>query len=138
MKKRKGSIPLGELLVLLLGLVAVMMVFSEFLSVCRGIAIKDEANQIARNYILEMETVGYLNAASSNSLRQELSLLGVTNVDLTGTTMADAGYGNRVYLRISFQIPTETLNTSGGDLMSFFFEDTQIPISIEKMSTAKR
>ena len=138
MKKRKGSIPIGELLILLIGLAALAVVFSTCLKVIRCVSIRDKADQIARCYILEMETVGYLSATSGNSLTQELLALDVTDVDLTGTTMTDVGYGQRIYLQISYQIPMENLNTSSGNLMSFFFEDKKMLMNIKKMSTAKR
>lgn len=84
-----------------------------------------------------METMGYLDAASRTSLMQDLSDLQVTDIDLTGSTMTDAGYGNAVYLQITCKLPIEQLNMDGNDMLRFFFEDGTIPIRVRRMSTAK-
>lgn len=52
--------------------------------------------------MLTMETMGYLDPANQTTLVQELSDLQVTDIDLTGSTMSDAEYGNAVYLQISW------------------------------------
>ena len=78
-----------------------------------------------------------LNAASRTSLMQDLSDLQVTDIDLTGSTMTDAGYGNAVYLQITCKLPIEQLNMDGNDMLRFFFEDGTIPIRVRRMSTAK-
>lgn len=71
------------------------------------------------------------------SLMQDLSDLQVTDIDLTGSTMTDAGYGNAVYLQITCKLPIEQLNMDGNDMLRFFFEDGTIPIRVRRMSTAK-
>lgn len=81
--------------------------------------------------------MGYLDAASRTSLMQDLSDLQVTDIDLTGSTMTDAGYGNAVYLQITCKLPIEQLNMDGNDMLRFFFEDGTIPIRVRRMSTAK-
>lgn len=91
----------------------------------------------SRKYMLTMETMGYLDAASRTSLMQDLSDLQVTDIDLTGSTMTDAGYGNAVYLQITCKLPIEQLNMDGNDMLRFFFEDGTIPIRVRRMSTAK-
>ena len=78
-----------------------------------------------------------LDAASRTSLMQDLSDLQVTDIDLTGSTMTDAGYGNAVYLQITCKLPIEQLNMDGNDMLRFFFEDGTIPIRVRRMSTAK-
>lgn len=70
--------------------------------------------------MLTMETMGYLDAASRTSLMQDLSDLQVTDIDLTGSTMTDAGYGNAVYLQITCKLPIEQLNMDGNDMLRFF------------------
>lgn len=101
------------------------------------LSLNEDVKQISRKYMLTMETMGYLDAASRTSLMQDLSDLQVTDIDLTGSTMTDAGYGNAVYLQITCKLPIEQLNMDGNDMLRFFFEDGTIPIRVRRMSTAK-
>ena len=61
---------------------------------------KTAAGQIARNYILRMETAGYLTQADEGRLREELAQNGITDIDLTGTTKEQMVYGSEITLRI--------------------------------------
>ena len=61
---------------------------------------KDADQQLARKYILKMETEGRLTDADRTTLCQELESLGVTGVDLGGSTLEKAGYGEAIVLVI--------------------------------------
>lgn len=56
--------------------------------------------QLARCYLLKMETVGYLAAQDQTQLTAELEKLGITGIDYEGSTLNPAGYGNDVVLQI--------------------------------------
>ena len=47
---------------------------------------KLEVSQIARRYILQMETKGYLESMSEQQLYEDLQRVGMKNIDLSGTT----------------------------------------------------
>lgn len=64
------------------------------------IAKKAEVGQLARCYLLKMETVGYLAAQDQMQLTAELENLGMTGIDYEGSTLNPAGYGNDVVLQI--------------------------------------
>lgn len=117
--------------------VAAAIIMTSYINVLKVIAAKDDVDQLARKYILEMETLGYLSVASEVQLRQELTDLGATQIDLSGTTYTDAGYGNTVYLKIKCNLSASALNMSGGNMMRFFFEETAYPVEVQRMSTAK-
>ena len=135
MKKRKGTlVDFLPSCIVIIGLTILML---SYLSIIEAGDTKKEADQLARKYILEMETVGYLSAESRENLLLELEELGIENIDLEGTTFSQAGYGNAVYLSLKCSIPANSLNTNSGDLLSYFFEDIYIPVEIKKMSTAK-
>lgn len=68
---------------------------------------KAEVSQIARQYILRMETVGYLTEADRIALRQELDEAGVTEVELSGTTMTPVTYGDMITLEIRGKLEGE-------------------------------
>lgn len=61
---------------------------------------KAEVSQIARQYILKMETVGYLEEADRIRLGRELDSAGVTDLELAGTTMSPVTYGDIITLEI--------------------------------------
>ena len=99
---QEGSI--GDLLsvgLCILAMLAVMMAFME----CAGLVHKKTIiSQLARSYILRMETTGYLSQAQEDELRNRLETVGVTQIDLTGSTREPVGYGGEIVLRISGKI----------------------------------
>lgn len=135
MKKREGNII--DILSSLFLLITSFIIVTAYLTCIQMITIKADADQIARRYILDMETTGYMSVSSRTQLLQELEEISATDIDLSGTTFANVGYGNPVYLSIKCNIQGENLNTTSGNMLSFFFEDAKIPVEIYKMSTAK-
>lgn len=61
---------------------------------------KMEVSQIARKYILRMETVGMLTDEDRAELCAELDSAGVTNLRLDGTTFSQVGYGEPIILQM--------------------------------------
>lgn len=68
---------------------------------------KAEVGQVARKYILRMETVGYLTPSDRTALQQELTSLGVTEIDLEGTTLYEMSYGSPITLEIGGKLKGE-------------------------------
>lgn len=99
---QEGNI--GDLLSVGLCILAMLAIMMSFMDCMTLIGRKTAAGQIARNYILRMETVGYLTQKEEESLREELSRNGITNIDLTGTTREQTAYGAPVTLRIRGKI----------------------------------
>ena len=83
--------------IFILAMTAIMMSFMDDMQLVQQ---KMEINQIARNGILRMETVGYLSSEDQMVMRQELEKQGVTDLDLGGTTMNEVGYGEKITLEI--------------------------------------
>lgn len=135
MKKRKGSIV--DILPSMIMVIAAVMLIMVFFDLYQILSLNEDVKQIARKYMLTMETMGYLDPANQTTLVQELSDLQVTDIDLTGSTMSDAEYGNAVYLQTSCKLPMEQLNMDGYDMLQFVFQDKSIPIRVRRMSTAK-
>lgn len=103
MKKRKGSVV--DILPSMIMVIAAVILITVFFGLYQILSLNEDVKQISRKYMLTMETMGYLDAASRTSLMQDLSDLQVTDIDLTGSTMTDAGYGNAVYLQITCKLP---------------------------------
>lgn len=126
-----------DILPSMLVLLAAIVLVTAYMDVCALLNAAEDVKQVSRKYILSMETKGYLDDEDRNSLIEELTDLNVTGIDLTGTTMSDVGYGNPIQLSISCNLPVEQLNTSSGDMLSFFFADGVMSIHEDRMSTAK-
>jgi hypothetical protein len=133
-KKEAGSI-IENMLVALVGMVLttafLVIIFGAFAS----ISDKWRMNQVAREYMLLMETEGYLTAEDKVELIKELEACGLYNISLSGTTVSEVGYGNRIYLKISGTYDNNVLRFAGG-----ISKVTTSPsaYSIERRSTAKQ
>lgn len=74
-------------------------------------------NQLAREYMLKMESAGCLTAASKSELKSELEDLGyISNVSVTAPEV-EAGYGEAISLSIEYDIKLEKISFS--DLINF-------------------
>ena len=97
-KKEAGNI--GELLTMGLCVLALTVVMCGYLENMQMIGKKAAIGQLARGYLLRMETVGHLEGADRVRLTTELESLGLTRIDYEGSTLEPAGYGNRIILQI--------------------------------------
>ncbi len=105
MKKEKGNI--GNLLatgLCILAMTVVTMVYMEKVSL---IYAKWEVVQLARKYILCMETCGYLMPEDETGLTDELEELGISDINLGGSTVRQVGYGEEIVLEIRGKIEGE-------------------------------
>lgn len=97
-KRESGNI--GDFMaagICMLMLTALLIVYMDSI---RLIDEKAEINQIARKYILRMESVGMLTDADSAMLYRELTEAGAAEVNLEGSTFVRAGYGEAIVLCI--------------------------------------
>lgn len=120
----------------MLAILASAIIMYAYLGMAELVAIKEDVKQISRKYMLEMESNGCLEAVSATHLRQELAAAGLNDVELSGTTFNNVGYGNPIYLRIAGNISYEQINV-GGDLLEVIFNTAEFPITENRMSTAK-
>lgn len=98
MKKEKGNV--GELLatgLCMLGMTVLMLSYMKNAGLIRQ---KTEVSQIARKYILRMETVGRLTDGDRIELMGELDALGVAQPRLDGTTLGQVDFGEPIVLQI--------------------------------------
>lgn len=98
MKKEGGNV--GELLSAALCLLAMTVMLMSYMDCIQVIQQKLEISQVARQYILRMETVGSLSSPDYQKLCQELRNLGVDNLSLDGTTTRQVSYGEEIMLQI--------------------------------------
>lgn len=105
MKKQVGNV--GDIMVsglCILGMTVVMLSYMDSIALIHQ---KIQVGQIARKYILRMETEGYLAESDRVNLSAELEVMGVTDTDLDGTTLIPTGYGSPIVLRIGGKLKGE-------------------------------
>jgi len=98
MTREKGNV--GDLLSSGICLLALTVVMLSYLENAGLIQQKTEVSQIARKYILRMETVGMLNDTDRTALCKELEVVGVVQLQLEGTTLVQVDYGEPIVLQI--------------------------------------
>lgn len=98
MKKEAGNV--GDFMMVCVCMLMLTALVTAYMDSVRLIAEKTEMNQIARKYILKMESVGMLTEADRIGLCVELEEAGASQIDLAGSTFERAGYGEPIALCI--------------------------------------
>lgn len=98
MKREKGNI--GDLMAACVCMLLLTLLIVSYMDSVRLVDEKTEINQIARKYILRMETVGMLTEGDRQLLDEELQAAGASGVSLEGTTLDRVGYGEEIVLKI--------------------------------------
>ncbi len=83
--------------VFMLSMAVLMM---SFLDEMQLIQQKAQVSQLARHFLLRMETTGGMTEEDRQDLERELTELGVTEADLSGTSFGPSGYGAKIVLQI--------------------------------------
>lgn len=96
--KDQGNV--ADILTVGIFILAMAIVMLSFMNNMALIQQKAEVGQLARKYILRMETMGGLREADRAALEQELQEQGVTEIQLEGTNYGEAGYGEPIALEI--------------------------------------
>lgn len=99
MKREPGSV--GDFMAACICMLMMSALLFSYMDSIRLIDRKTEINQIARKYILKMETVGMLTDPDKSALLEELAAAGASEVRLDGTTVHRVGYGSAIVLHIS-------------------------------------
>jgi len=114
---------------------AIAIVVMTSLSSMELMVRKLEVSQIARKYILSMETKGCLTESDRTVLVAELEDAGLHHVDLTGTTFQPVEYGGEILLCISGYVSGGA--TAGRDIWSEGLGTKEYHVEEKRMSTAK-
>lgn len=104
-KRKRGNI--GDLMttgMCMLGMMIVMLAYFDSVELLNQ---KENVGQLARKYILRMETVGYLTPEDRIQLTVELESAGVTEIDYEGTTLQETAYGSPITLQIAGRLKGE-------------------------------
>lgn len=132
MRKKKGEI--DQYVIIVLGILSFFIITIASLNYVGSTDKYIAANQIARKYILKIESNGYLTPENTIKLKNELTNQGFSNIDLTGTTMAEVKNGDDVFLFISYDQPIRNIAIEN---YSIKFVNEAHRVQISRSSTAK-
>lgn len=133
MKKDSGRI--DDCLFVMVSLLFVVIISLVLFTGTETLQQKIMINQIARQYILKMETEGCLQYADAEEMEKRLNEIGVTDVSFTGTTMSQTGYGMDIVLEFTGNLHCREISFTG--LFSPEAADGTIPVHEKRVSTAK-
>lgn len=134
-KKEEGSSFVHFIPILLTIIIAAYIILS-FTQYIIAFNKKDEIDLIARQYILRMETQGYLTHADEDDLIRELEEIGLYNISLDGTTLVEAGYGEVIKLHIQGDLEMDWYTMD--ENMNKSSEKDILKINIIKASTSQQ
>lgn len=135
LKKKKQASMIENMLVMMINMVVMCAFLVIIFGAFSSISDKWGMRQTAREYMLIMETEGYLPAADQTALIAELESYGLYNISLSGTTMREVNYGDRIYLKISGTYNENVLAFAGGISR---ISDHPVTITINRQTTAKQ
>lgn len=133
-KKRKGAI-MENMIVMLLELIVVSAFMVIIFGAFSGISDKWGMRQAAREYLLIMETEGYLNSTDQANLKTQLESYGLYNISFNGTTTSEVNYGDRINLCITGTYDDNILAFAGGIAK---YTTHSSSITMKRQSTAKQ
>ena len=134
-KKKKEASVMENMLVMMLEMIVVCAFLVIIFGAFSGISDKWGMRQVAREYMLIMETEGYLKPTDEANLVTELESYGLYNISLSGTTRSEVDYGSRIYLNINGTYKDNILAFAGG--ISRYTEHPT-SITINRQTTAKQ
>ena len=132
MRRKKGEI--DQYVIIVLGILSFFIITIASLNYVGSTDKYITANQIARKYILKIESNGYLTPENTIKLKSELTNQGFSNIDLTGTTMAEVKNVDDVFLFISYDQPIRNIAIEN---YSIKFVNEAQRVKISRSSTAK-
>lgn len=133
-KKRKGAV-MENMLVMLINLILICAFMVIIFGAFSGISDKWGMRQAAREYLLIMETEGYLTPQDQANLKAQLESYGLYNISFSGTTTSEVDYGSRIYLNIS-GIYDDNILSFAGAISKYTTHPSHI--TINRQTTAKQ
>lgn len=132
-KKKCGSVL--NILPVFLGIIAITILSLMYIYYVKDMDVREQAGQIARQYMLEMESTGYMTEDAQSSIIEALKAIGMNNINLSGTTMTEAGYGNEIVLVINAKAPVTEIAIT--DYLNPVIESSETDFKVVLKSTAK-
>ncbi|MEZ3422802.1 MAG: hypothetical protein K1W39_03705 [Lachnospiraceae bacterium] len=135
LKNKEQASMIENMLVMMINMVVMCAFLVIIFGAFSGISDKWGMRQTTREYMLIMETEGYLPASDQTALIAELESYGLYNISLSGTTMREVNYGDQIYLKISGTYNKNVLAFVGGISK---VSNHPVTITINRQTTAKQ
>lgn len=129
MKKRAGA---GDLFASLVAIMSITLVVFLYINSIADIQLRTQLDQVARKYILVMETEGNLSSEEKTEMKQELLAVSPYITDVKVTTTGGNGYGTLVTLKAECKAKVTNVADFG-----ITKRNRVVTYVIEKQSTAK-
>ena len=133
LRKDKGL--LDQFLPAMIILVLMAVLWTGSMVSAANIDRSSDIHQTARTCMLRMESDGYLTEENRQWLLSALEDLDMEQIDLTGTTVSDVGYGNPIRLVIRGRVNLADIRFRG--FASAMMTTRQAKVAINKVSVAK-
>lgn len=133
-KKSEGGIEV--VIATLIAVLALGFIMIYFISNMVPIINKYKAETVVRKYMLKEEQEGYLTAANTSAMESELKNIGISSMDISGTTLSPVDYGNDVSIDVSYKDNIKSLTITNGIIPTLSNE--QKTVTIQKSSTSKK
>lgn len=124
-----------KLLPVLLGVVVICVMTMMYLSYMSDYDKKEYADLLAREYILMMETKGYLSYAEGTEIVTKLRNAGFENISLAGTSLLKGEYSSEIKLCISAKLKGKAFVVN--NLFDASYDTVYRELNICKTTTAK-
>lgn len=134
LKKKRASI-VENMLVALIGFVMATAMLVIIFGAFKTINDRWMMQQTAREYMLLMETEGYLKPDDESALISDLEAAGLHAISLTGTTRSEVSYGEVITLSITGTYDQNILSFADGISK---VAERPITVNIVRQSTAKQ
>lgn len=134
MKKKKGSY-ISTLVVVFLIMVPIVAIVGTYLNSNKDSVVISKIDKVVNEYMLRMESVGYLDSLNEDSIISELNAIGIENVSLNGSTKVKGSYGDRIYLKVKGEYSMKALEIK--DDLSMVNNEELIPIDLTYTSINK-
>ena len=135
MFKRKDKGILEQFLPAIVVIVLLAVLWTGSMISASNIDRSSDIQQVARTYLLRMEADGCLTPENRNLLIAELEELDMEQIDLTGTSLTDVGYGNQIRLVIRGVVNLKDIKFRG--FATPMMTTRQAEVAINKISVAK-
>ena len=135
MLKKKDKGMLDQFLPAIVVIVLLAVLWTGSMITASNINRSNDIQQVARTYLLQMETDGYLTEENKGLLLNDLAALDMINIDLTGTSFTDVGYGNQVRLVIRGKVNLKDIKFQS--FVTPMMTGRQADVAINKVSIAK-
>ena len=126
----------ADMLYFVIGLVAIVFILLCNMNITTAAAKRSRIELVVHEYIMRMESEGYLSSTEQNELSDALKAAGMPNPTIRTGSNDKVKYGEKVVLSISGDLVTKSYEFDT-DRFTMTKADLRIPVSVTKQSISK-